>query len=382
MPSLAEIFLPAQPNETAGMLAPMAQCNPNSLLAFRRLIHEGCDPKTGKKLGVYGLRDAVQQAMSSTDFTNALSTDMNVTVKELYNNIPHQLARICSYSTVPDFNSYPYVAVGGGQKPMAQFTPEGGVMSDALVDRTLVSRQVKPYGKTMSLRWDAVLADIRGVFARIPQVLAMSAANTVEHIIASALFSTTGWGIDTAQSSIGNTVLSITSLAAAYVEMTQYLNPIDSIPMAVMPMYLLHSPGLTIEVDAILNSTELRDPSALGKYGIANVIARRGLIPIEAHWPNYRMTGAVAARKGAWWGLFADPAAIPVCEYSFLEGLEGPQIFYRAPDRLTAGGSPDPRGWATNTFDTRGEVYCGAVAIVEASDSKTRGAWLSNGITN
>ena len=325
------------------------------------------------------MRDAVQQAMSSTDFSNALSTDMNVTVKELYDSIPQQLPRICAYSTLPDFNSYPYVAVGGGEKPMSQMTPEGGYMSDALVDRTLVSRQLKHYGKTISLRWDAVLADVRGIFARIPSVLARSAQNTVEHIIASALFDADSWNIDTAQAAIGNTAFSITNLAAAFVEMTQYLHPVDSIPIIVRPFYLVHSPGLTIEVDTVLNSTELRDPSNAAKYGIANVIARRGLTPVECNWPNYRMTSASSARKGAWWGLFADPGNIPVCEYSFLEGEEGPQIFYRAPDRLTAGGQPVARSFAGNTIDIRGEVSCGAVAIVESSDSKTRGAWLSNG---
>ena len=211
---------------------------------------------------------------------------------------------------------------------------------------------------------------------RIPTILTQSARNTVEVQLAKKLFTTTGWNITTGQGSVATTPFSLANLSAAFVVMANYLDPVESLPMNVKPKYLVHSPSLTIEVNNVLNSLELRDPSNTGKYGITNEIARRGLIPIEAHWPNYVITSSGVKTK--WWGLFSDPAAIPVLEYQYLESEPGPQLFYRAPTMLNASGQPVARSFDGLTVDIAGEVCVGANLVLEGGTT-TYGAWVSNG---
>ena len=354
-----------------------SECAPDSLLAFRRLVYDNSDPFTGKTLSPWGFRDKLTQAMSSTDFASALSTDLTYQMMEIYSLIGPQLAQIAVKGTLPDFNAYTAMTIGGGNKPMAEMTPEGGRTADKLADRTLGTRQLRPYSKVMSLRWDAILSDFRNVFARIPQTLARSAANTVEVVMAKKLFvATTGWNITTGQGSAATTAFTLTNLETAWKAFTAYTDPVESLPLNVQPVYLIHSPGITIDVNNVLNSIELRDPSNTGRYGTYNEIARRGLTPIEAHWPGYVIGGSTV--KNTWWGLFAAPAAIPVLEYQFLESEEGPQIFYRMPDMMRAGGGPVQRSFAGSTIDIAGEVCCGANLILEGGTT-TYGCWVSQG---
>lgn len=363
-PETRALFTPANPRAVS----------PDAICAARELIFES--KINGRRVSPASGAAFLEAAMASPDFANVLSTDIATTVIELYNAAPPALERLCRRSTLPNFNSALITSIRGGTKPMAQVNPEtGGFLQDKKTDASHGSRQLRSYGKTFSLPWSTRLADIRDAFRNLPRDVAQSAVNTREDVIARAMFTTSGWNLTTKQGSVSTNALTITNLATAYTELCAYTD-LDGLPIGLKPVYLAHSPALTFTVDSILNSSEIRDTTATTRYGVANVVNRRNLIPIEAFWPNTIITAGTV--KSTWWGLFVDPMDIPAVWVDDLEGHEGPQIFYRAPELQAVGGGLVPnRSWANDSMDIRGQIHTGAVAVTETDG--TRACWLSNG---
>lgn len=218
--------------------------------------------------------------------------------------------------------------------------PYGGYISESKVQI-----QVDDYAKQLDFSRRILVNDDLGAFNDV--ILKMGdSASRFEDFYASALY-------DNALVQAALTVLGVlysgtgrlttANLANAY---AAFMSRVDARnqPLNIIPKYLVIHPVLRLTARQILESEMVAELATNGK----NVLQGQLEIREDPYIAFTFGTGNIP------WYLFADPADVPAVSVVRMQGMPGPRLYAKAPDKvpMTATGGLGAPDWRTGSFLT------------------------------
>lgn len=243
----------------------------------------------------------------------------------------------------------------------------------APMSEAFYSIQVRKYGRTFDISWEALINDAMGAMSDIPARFASAAVDSEARAATAlycgaaapnvALFGAPIVDVDgQAVTNLGILALTIQNLEITLNLMAQQQD-VNGRPLGIRAAHLVVPPALEFTARSILTSTWKQQvdtagaanavPSTFIPLPTANVIPQVGLQLHVDPWIPIVMPVAAANRT---WFLFADPnASGAAMQMDFLSGHEMPEICMKASNKVTTGGSLlDPMG---GDFDTDNTLY-------------------------
>jgi hypothetical protein len=332
-----------------------------------------------------------QEAMSTSDFPILTGQILERTVLASYAEAPASWPAWCKRGTINDLTrTVQRIALDrGGARLDGPIVPDASGASgsgptgvkelteypEAKRSERSWSLRLYKYGRRMAFSWELFLADDLNQLKDTPALFGQAARNTEEHLATGFIASSTGpnatffsvanGNLLAANAGLGtlvNAPLSITSLAAAMIQMVSQKN-LDGEPIAIRGAVLMVPPSLEITARNIINATQIWMNDMGGTIDTTNKLSLQRLLtenwakgmvrPVTNWWlPIIDTTSGTSA-----WYLFADPGnGRPAVELDFLRGHEQPEIFLKTSNQVPVGGGvgADPLG---GDFDTDQIVY-------------------------
>lgn len=320
----------------------------------------------------------LREAWSSEDFPLILGDVIDRSILARYRALGDGLRVIFRQSTSRVFNVDSKRNYLTGLRARHHRVSKGGEYIQDEMGEGEYSFTINKYGKAFSIYWEDMLDDVRGIFAEIPTGLAQGARYTEDWFITNMLFTTTGprttyFEGDGGQSSVSSAPLTVNNLKNAYHEFITRTGRDDAELIQIEPVYLWHSKHLTLDVQQILGA-QLMITGQDQTIPNTNPVSRLNLQPLVLNWLDQIVTTDTISETA--WGLFASDATIPVGEFAFLAGHEGPQVFIEESTarRISGSGSTGPEGTFHNE---RFNYKCRSVFGGTTFDS--RAGWASKG---
>jgi hypothetical protein len=297
--------------------------------AGREYMHRRLVDLAGELLelrGVRGVRqmspDTIfQRAMHTTsDFPTLLTGTGNRVLLAAFEAAPNPLKTLARQTTVADFRTKTVVKLS--EWPRLELVGEGGEVHQGTRAEAKEAYALKSYAKIFSLSRQALLNDDLNAWADFGRAAGRAAAETEGQLLVDLFTSNAGVGPTLDDGSAlfhanhGNlagagTVIDVTNLAAARLAMRSQKGLDGLTPVNATPAYLLVSATKETQGESVLAS--------LAPAAVSNVNPFSG-----------KLTLLVEPRlSGNPWYVFADPAVLPVLEYSYLSGAPGPQMTSR-----------------------------------------------------
>lgn len=300
----------------------------------------------------------LRETLSTSDFPLLFGDVISLRLLDQYTATSPIWPLIAQRGTVPDFRSARVLALDGLQSPLYAQKNEKPELTSVRYDDALTesgyTTSVKVYERGVSIAW-RMLINQRGVgfLARLPQLLARSAARTEEKFAIdlfvnsggydTTFFSNTNKNIvnQTNGATANNPPLSIAGLRDAFtVLMLQQDSGGD--PIEVAGATLLVPPHLAIQAQELVNAVGLERVPATSAEG-TRVQTPNWARNLRVAVGYYLPIVDTSANNDTTWYLFADPnTSRPALEVTFLEGYEKPTLWQRTPDTAPIGGSPNP----------------------------------------
>src|SRR5262249_48842129 len=178
------------------------------------------------------------------------------------------------------------------------------------------------YAKIFSLSRNAIVNDDLGAFSDFSTAAGRAAAETEASVLVALLTANSGTGptLDDGNplfhTSHGNvaasgTVIDVTNLAAARLAMRSQLGLDGITPVNAVPRFLLVSATKETQAESVLA------PLVPAQVTNVNPFQNALTLLVEPRLSGNR------------WYVFADPASLPVLEYAYLSGAQGPQMASR-----------------------------------------------------
>ena len=254
-------------------------------------------------------------AHSTSDFPNLLTSTANRVLQGAYEAAESPVKAMARQRLHTDFRPMTKIRLGG--LPSLGKVAENGEITSVSRAEEKETFALDTYGSIFSLTRPSMRNDDLGAFGDFAETAGRAAAETEAEILVTLLTSnpTMDDGNALFSAAHGNIAdpggaISVTSVDAARLAMRNQTG-INGKPINAVPAFLLVAPDRETEAEQVLAS--------LNATTVAEVNPFAG-----------RMTLAVDPRlpENAWY-VFADPARIPVLEYAYLSGAQGPQIASR-----------------------------------------------------
>lgn len=264
---------------------------------------------------------------TTSDLPELLTGAGNRTLAAAYKRATSPIKRLARRrSSAPDFRPMSRLKVSGMSR--LEKVVEGGEITAQTIGEAVETFAVETYGSTFALSRNAIVNDDLGAFGGWGQMMGQAAADTEAELLFAHLTANGGNGPKMGEdgktlfhASHGN--LADTG-AGWWAAATVNAGSLDAARQAlrtqkgmrgefinVTPKYLLVGPDLETEAEKLL--AEIRPATT----DDVNPFAGRLTLLVEPRLAD-----------GSWY-VFADPAAIPVIEYAYLAGSEGPQLSSR-----------------------------------------------------
>lgn len=287
-------------------------------------LAESCLVRAGLDIGRYPNELALVKAAmthTSSDFPVLLENALNKTLLEAYSVASDTWRQWCAVGTVSDFRPYKRLRMGSFGNLDA--LGEGGEYKHkAIPDATAETVSIGTKANTITLTRQAIINDDLGGFIRIGQMLARSAARSIEKDAYDLLVSNPALDSDSTalfHANHGNlhtsgsaAAITMTSLDAARSAIKIQKDRSGNDYIGITEPFLLLCPVAKAGAARVANESEF-DPDTANKLNRANIT--RGIFRAIIDTPYL---------SGNAWYLLADPAQFPTLEVLFLNGVQTP----------------------------------------------------------
>lgn len=279
---------------------------------------------------------------SSSDFPNLLSGLASKVLLDAYQVAESGIKQVARKSSAPDFKTK-YV-LRRGEYPALERVPEHGEFTHGAIGESKESYAIETFGKIFSISRQGLVNDDLGAFTDLAFAIGQAAADYEANYFVTMLTSNAGAGpvmsdsvnlFDNAHGNSGSGVIGMTALDAARTAMRTQKGLDGVTVIDCRPKFLLVPASRETVAQQYITQITPADSSKVNPFVSQLVVIAEP-----------RLDAVDVAR----WYLFADPAVIPAMEYSYLNGVEGPEIQQRV-------------GFEVDGLELRARLDFGAAAV-------------------
>jgi hypothetical protein len=254
---------------------------------------------------------------TTSDFALLLADVARKTLRAAYAEVPQTFLPIAMRTTLSDFK--PSRRLQLGNAPNLELVKEHGEFTRGTIGEARETMQLDTYGRVFAITRQALINDDTDAFSRVPTAFGRSARKKESDIVWSQITSNPTMGDNNALFSAahGNLqtdgdVISVASLSRARLAMRLQQDLDGDTFVEVVPRYLIVPPSLETVAEQIV-------APLIGAQTITtqNIFAGKLTVIVEPR---------LEANSSQAWYLAAAKEQIPVLEYAYLEGEEGPSI--------------------------------------------------------
>jgi hypothetical protein len=230
---------------------------------------------------------------------------------------------------------------------------------------------VSKYEAGFALSWEAMLNDDLNAFMRLPQDLADSARDSEEEFVTRLFCGANGplTSVYTG-SNLLTDPLDREALQSAITKLMKRTDD-NGNPIVVKAVELVVGPGLALQAQEIIDTTEYRTVDSNGNVRIisGNGVAANLRISVNYWIPSV----ATSSNADTSWWLFANPnGPRPAMEFGRLRGFEAPALYEKIPDMRRIGGGEEPFSFDTEAQEKKiKHVFGGSFVDAKMSIAST-----------
>jgi len=261
----------------------------------------------------------LRAAFSTMSLPGIFSNVANKFLLSAFNAVESNWRSIASTRSVSDFKTVTSYRLTGGFE-FAEIGP-GGEIKHGEVGEESFQNQARTYARMFSLTRQDLINDDLGALTAVPARIGRGAALTMNRIFWTAFLDNAQF-FTTARKNYKEgaaTALGIDAMTEAELMFLTQTDP-DGYPLALTPAILLVPPALVVPASLLMNSLEVRNPSA--KDYTSNPHAGKFRIVRSSYLSNAAIPGA----SGKAWYLLAEPSELSTIEVAFLNGQQNPVI--------------------------------------------------------
>jgi hypothetical protein len=268
-----------------------------------------------------GMSDArvVQLAMSTSDFPNILANVANKTLLDAYQAQPAVLRQICRQTTAADFKERRVLRFGEGTG--LQYKAEGAEYTYGSIAEQTSSYSVKTFGRIFAFTREMIVNDDLGALDQFFRAAGRLAVEFEARMLADLLTANAGAGpilsdgLPLFHSTHGNVAssggaISVSTLDSARAALRRQKGLDGGIIIDADPRYLIVPVAKQTAAEQVTADITPAQPSNV------NPFAGRLAVLADPHLDDASTTA---------WYVAADPANVPVFEFAYLQGAQGPQ---------------------------------------------------------
>lgn len=296
------------------------------------------------------------EAMSTSDFPLLFADSLD---RQLYGAYEATVPTWMNYAraaTVNDFREVKRFATSGVRGLLTK-VGELGEHPRRGQDETEYTYAVDKYEAGFALSWEAMINDDLDAFMRLPQDLADSVRDSEEEFVTRLFCGTTG--PNTTYYTVGNdnylnastsAPLDRDNLQAAITTLMKRQDDNDN-PIVVKAIELVVGPGLALQAQEIIDTTEYR---TVDSNGNVRIISGNGVAANLRVNVNYWIPSVATSNADTSWWLFANPGGPrPALEFGRLRGFEAPALYEKIPDMRRMGGGDEPFSFDTEAQEKK-----------------------------
>jgi hypothetical protein len=267
---------------------------------------------------------------STSDFPLILADVANKSLRAIYEAAPQTWLPISTRITIPDFKPIRRLELGDG--PALKKVLEHGEFTRGTIAEGKEQFALLTYGRIFGITRQALVNDDLDAFGRVPQLFARSARNLESDLVWAEILANrvmadglTLFEAATHKNLVTpGTLITIGSLGTARAMMTRQKGMDGATFLNLRARYLIVPPGGETLAQQMTTSITPATNSAANPFVGLSVISEprlEGGITLP--------DGALVAGDALAWYLAADPSQIPIIEYGYLDGQEGPTLDQR-----------------------------------------------------
>lgn len=299
----------------------------------------------------------LKEAITTADFPQLFGQVLDRQLLARYQTAPSPWRAYTRVGRARDFRARQLHKVQGNDSVL-DLVPEKSEYPLAPMAEARYTIQVFKRGRTFDISWEAIINDVMGSMADIPQRFAAAAVDSEARAAtalycgaaapAAGLFGAPIVDVDGQNvTNLGVLPLTIANLETTLTLMAQQTD-VQGRPLGIRGVHLVVPPALEFTARAILTSAWVQQVDTAGGANAAattfvplptaNVVAQVGLQLHVDPWIPIVMPVAGANRT---WFVFADPNASGApLQMDFLAGHEAPEICMKSSNKVTVGGGP------------------------------------------
>lgn len=265
------------------------------------------------------LRGILTAAFSSRDISGILSNLANKSMLSAFLAVEQAWRQIADVSPVSDFKTHTrYRLIGDDQY---ELVPPDGEIRHGTLGEDSHTIKADTYAKMFGIGRADIINDDLGILQTVPRKLGRGAGTKLNELFWSTfLNNATFFAAGNKNYFAGATsALSLDSLAKADEILRDQVDH-EGHPLGISGQILLTPNALRIKANQLVNSTEVRSPSA--KEPTGNPFAGQLTVVSSAYLGNVTYDGASTAA----WYLLTNPADLATIEVAFLNGQQAPTI--------------------------------------------------------
>lgn len=267
---------------------------------------------------------------STSDFPLILADVANKSLRAIYEAAPQTWLPISTRITIPDFKPIRRLELGDG--PALKKVLEHGEFTRGTIAEGKEQFALLTYGRIFGITRQALVNDDLDAFGRVPQLFARSARNLESDLVWAEILANrvmadglTLFEAATHKNLITpGTLITIGSLGTARAMMTRQKGMDGQTFLNLRSRYLIVPPGGETLAQQMTTSITPATNSAANPFVGLSVISEprlEGGITLP--------DGVVIAGDALAWYVAASPDQIPIIEYGYLDGQEGPTLDQR-----------------------------------------------------
>lgn len=249
---------------------------------------------------------------SSSDFPTVLASTVNRTLRAQYEMAPQTFKPFTKQASVSDFRSVTRAALGDLVTSFKE-VKEGGEYTYGTLADGGESYKVAKYGQIIAVTWETLINDDLNAFSRIPQSIAMKAAQLESDIVWNIILNNAALSDNVAlfHATHGNlagtaSAITIASLSAARAAMRKQKSMGGDF-LNLAPQFLIVGPDKELEANQFTSQNYVAATNGTINPGFNSALN----VIVEP-----RLTGNQ-------WYMAAAPGMIDTIEYAYLEGETG-----------------------------------------------------------
>jgi len=289
--------------------------------AFTRLPDAARECLKWKGERLVGMSDArvVQLAMSTSDFPNILANVANKTLLDAYQAAPAVLKQICRQTTAADFKEKRVLRFGEGTG--LALKPEGAEYTYGSIAEQTSSYSVKTFGRIFAFTREMIVNDDLGALDQFFRAAGRLAVEFEARILSDLLTANGGSGpilsdgLPLFHANHGNVAatggaISVETLDAARAALRRQKGLDGGVIIDADPRFLI------VPVSKQTTAEQVTASIVPAQTANVNPFAGRLSVLADPHLDDASTTA---------WYVAADPANVPVFEFAYLQGAQGPQ---------------------------------------------------------